>query len=72
MTVRNVTIQFAADAEENAMAVVRDGNTYELLSVWDGNAASELYYNLTRRNMGADYNGLRAVRPSEESSTEHS
>ena len=70
MTVRNVNIQFAADAEEEPMAVVRDANTYDLLSVWDGDAASELYYHLTRRNMGADYNNeLRAVRPSEESST---
>ena len=72
MTVKNVNIQFAVDAEEEAMAVVRDGNSYELLSVCSGNAASELYYNLTRRNMGKDYNELRAVRPSTESSTEHS
>lgn len=72
MTVRNVTIQFAADAEENAMAVVRDCDTHELLSVWDENDASELYYNLTRRNMGKDYNELRAVRSPTESSTEHS
>lgn len=72
MTVRNVTIQFAADAEEEPMAVVRDANTYDLLSVWEGDAASELYYNVTRRNMRNDYNGLRTIRPSEESSTEHS
>lgn len=69
MTVRSVNIQFAATAEEEAMAVVRDANTWELLSVWKENAASELYYQLIRRNMGTDYNELRAVRPSEEGST---
>lgn len=70
MTVKTVNIQFAATAEEEPMAVVRDANTYELLSVWNGNAASELYYQLIRRNMGADYNNeLRAVRSPTESST---
>ena len=69
MTVRSVNIQFAATAEEEPMAVVRDANTMELLSVLEGNAASEFYYQLTRRNMGHDYNELRAVQPSEEGST---
>lgn len=45
------------------------GNTYELLSVWSGAEAATFYRNLTRRDMRIDYNGLRAVRPSEESST---
>ena len=72
MTVRSVNIQFAVNAEEIPMAVVRDANTCELLSVWNGNAASEFYYQLTRRNMGHDYNELRAVQPPTESSAEHS
>ncbi len=69
MTIKTVNIQFAVTAEEEPMAVVRDANTYELLSVWSAKDAAELYYNLTRRDMRIDYNGLRAVRPSEESST---
>lgn len=56
MTIKTVNIQFAATAEEEPMAVVRDADTWELLSVWNGNAASELYYQLIRRNMGTDYN----------------
>lgn len=51
------------------MAVIRDANTYELLSVEKGKEASDLYHNLTHRDMRIDYNELRAVRPSEESST---
>ena len=66
MTIKTVNIQFAMTAEEVPMAVVRNGNTYELLSAWSGKDASELYYNLTRRDMRIDYNELRAVRPSEE------
>lgn len=69
MTVKSVNISFAMTAEEEPIAVVRDVHTYELLSVWNGSEASDLYRNLTRRNMGTDYNELRAVRPSEESST---
>lgn len=72
MTIKTVNIQFAATAEEEPMAVVRDANTMELLSVWSVKDASDLYYNLTRRDMRIDYNELRAVRSSEESSTEHS
>ncbi len=72
MTVRSVNIQFAINAEETPMAVVRDANTFELLSVWNGAEASELYRTLTRKDMRIDYHELRAVRPSEESSTEHS
>ena len=55
MTIKTVNIQFAATSEEEPMAVVRDANNNELLSVWNGNAASELYYQLIRRNMGTDY-----------------
>ena len=69
MTVKTVNIQFAVSAEEEPMAVVRDANTYELLSVWSAKDASDLYYTLTRRDMRIDYNELRAVRPSTESST---
>ena len=69
MTIKTVNIQFAVNSEEEPMAVARDVNSYELLSVWSGPAASDLYHNLTRRDMRIDYNELRAVRPSEESST---
>ena len=54
------------------MAVVRDVNNYELLSVFKGVEASELYQLLTKRHVRVDCNELRAVRSSEESSTEHS
>jgi hypothetical protein len=69
MTIKTVNIQFAMTAEEEPIAVVRDVNTYELLSVWSAKDAADLYRNLIRRDMRIDYNELRAVRPSEESST---
>ena len=69
MTVKNVNIQFAVAADESLMAVVRDGTTYELLSVCSGKDVSDLYHNLTKRDMRVDCYELRAVRPSEESST---
>lgn len=69
MTVKSVNISFAMSAEEEPMAVVRDVNTYELLSVWKEKDAADLYRNLIRRDMRIDYNELRAVRSPTESST---
>ena len=72
MTIKNINISFAVDAEECPMAVVHDKVTYELLSVFSGPDAATLYHNLTKRDMRHDYNELRAIPTSEEGSTEHS
>lgn len=71
MTIKTVNIQFAVAADESPMAVVRNANTNEMLSVWSAKDAADLYYNLTRRDMRIDYNELRSVRPSEEGFTQH-
>ena len=69
MTVKTVNISFAMDAEECPMAVVHDHSTFELLSVWSGPEAADLYYRLTKGDMRTDYNELRVVRASTKGST---